>query len=272
MISCELVVLIPHYNDLRGLYKSLGSISEMISLDVLIVDDGSIEKPDLELLKSKFDKINNIKILFLDNNLGIASALNEGLHYINNCKSYKYIARLDTGDTCVANRFRIQYNYLEENPEVYLLGTWANCVDETGNILYQFEHSTNTKKIKKYMYFRNEFVHSSVMFRSEAINKIGYYPTLYTEDYAYFFKFVKNYKTENLPLHLINYEINPNGLTMKNRKTWLRSRMQVIIANFEISAPAIVGLIYSFAKYFIPVVFFHKIKLIKFKYQANLKP
>ena len=115
VINSEVVVLIPHYNNLSGLYKSLTSISEDIPIDVLIVDDGSYEKPLLSYLEGNFNKLNKIHLIMLENNVGIENALNAGLHFIFNDGKYKFIARLDAGDTCIPNRLFLQYSYLMKN-------------------------------------------------------------------------------------------------------------------------------------------------------------
>ena len=41
-----------------------------------------------------------------------------------------------------------QHNYLEENKEVKLLGTWARIIDSKENFLYNLKHPTKYKDIK----------------------------------------------------------------------------------------------------------------------------
>ena len=41
----EVIVLIPHYNAIDTLLKSIKSIDEDIEVDVFVVDDGSTLKP-----------------------------------------------------------------------------------------------------------------------------------------------------------------------------------------------------------------------------------
>ena len=58
----KLIVLIPHYNSPTDLVKTIASISESFPLDVLIIDDGSKEKPLFEQLKVAFRTENCITI------------------------------------------------------------------------------------------------------------------------------------------------------------------------------------------------------------------
>ena len=47
----NIIVLIPYYNNLIGLQKTIASIKEDIVIDILVIDDGStkkLEKSDIE--------------------------------------------------------------------------------------------------------------------------------------------------------------------------------------------------------------------------------
>ena len=251
--NIKICVLIPHYNDLEGLEKSLSSITNFEPVDVLIVDDGSLQKPDENYLKNKFPQINDIKVILNEKNRGVEHVLNDGLKYIQE-KGYAYIARLDCGDICHPERFKIQREILEKNPDVCLVGSWAEFIFPDGKIAFIFKPPIKHEEIKKKMCINNMFVHSSVMFRVEAIDKIGFYPInrKNAEDYAYFFKFVKYCKTANINRVLIKYEINPKGLSLSKRKLQIKSRIKVILDNFYLSPCCFYGLIRNTFLLFVP--------------------
>jgi glycosyltransferase involved in cell wall biosynthesis len=249
----DICVLIPHYNALRALEKSLASISNFEPVDVVIVDDGSNIKPDEEELKRKFPQINNIKVILNEKNKGIEHALNDGLKYIID-HNYKYIARLDCGDLCHPKRFKLQKEFLEKNPSVYLVGTWVEFVDLQGNILFKYTPPTNHEEIKRKMCINNMFIHPSVMFRSEAVKEIGFYPTnrKNAEDYAYFFQFVNRFKTANINKFLLKYEVNPQGLSLSKRKLQIKNRIRIILDNFKPNFWCLYGLLRNLLVYFFP--------------------
>jgi glycosyltransferase involved in cell wall biosynthesis len=240
----KIAVLIPHYNNYQGLKKSVKSIQESIPVDLIIIDDGSkkdtIDEEDLKTIY-QFGKIIIHK---LELNKGIEYALNCGLELIQKLK-YKYIGRLDCGDTCLKERFTKQIKYLDSNNEVSLLGTWANIIDSNGKNLFVLKHPVHYKEIKKKMYFNSMFIHPSVVFKSSVIKAVGFYPTNYkaAEDYAYFFKIVKHFKAENLPEPLINYIIDDNSISSTKRKLQVKSRIRVICDNFYIGYYPIYGLL-----------------------------
>ncbi len=240
----KLILLIPHFNSPEILYKTLTSISEPFDIDVLIVDDGSDNKPVLEKLKVAYKNNGEIILEFLPQNQGIEKALNHGLKIIEK-KDYKYIGRLDCGDLSANSKFQKQLEYLEKNKEVYLLGTWGNVIDENNNHLYYLKNPVNYRAIKQKMYLNCCFIHPSVVFRSEILSTIGLYPEnrKSAEDYAYFFKIMKKYRVENLPEVLIHVIIDENGISVKKRKEQVRNKVKIIWDNFYFGVFPILGLI-----------------------------
>ncbi len=265
--NAEVIVLIPHYNNLRGLFSSLGSITDSEPVDVLIVDDGSEERPELESLARKFPAVNKFHILCLEDNHGIEYALNEGLEFIRSIGRYRYIARLDSGDITHPERFKKQVSYLEENRDVYLLGSHVIFVDMNGRDVFRFRPPVSHDEIRRKMFLNNMFNHSSVMFRAEALDTVGLYPTEYphAEDYAFFFRFLRNYRTANLPEFLLRYEINPGGISLRHRRRQVLSRLRVIRDNFDWSVIAFYGMFRNLILLLLPYFMVEKTKSLVYR-------
>lgn len=244
----NIAVLIPHYNNIKSLEKSLESVTNIEPVDVVIIDDGSFEKPDSMYFKNKFKQTNNIHIIYFRINRGIEYALNEGLKYIKE-KKYKYVARLDCGDICHPERFKIQKEFLEKYPDIFLVGSWVSFIDTNGKELFVIRYPIKHEEIKRKMFINNMFSHPAVMFRIAAIEKVGYYPIKFkhAEDYAYFFKFVKFFKTANIDKILVKVELNPEGISLSKRNQQLKSRIKIILDNWEFhySITATIGILRS---------------------------
>jgi hypothetical protein len=248
----KIIVLIPHYNSLDDLMRSIKSINESIGVDILIVDDGSDKKkPNKTELQETYNH-GEIFLEFLNKNSGIEYALNRGLQLIEKM-DYEYIGRLDSGDFCVKDRFKKQIDYLTTNPETYLLGTWANIINKKGDLLYVLKHPTSYNEIKNKMFTNSMFVHPSVVFRKCLIKQIGFYPVEYkaAEDYAFFFNIVNNFKSENLAEPLLNYVIDDRSISSIKRKLQVRSRIRIILNNFKFGFYPIYGLLKNCILYFI---------------------
>jgi hypothetical protein len=251
-VRADVIVLIPHFNNNEKLIQSILSIDEDIQVDVIIVDDGSKNIPDIEVIKSQY-KNGSVWMEVLEQNKGIEHALNKGLEVIEK-SSYKYIARLDCGDFNKINKYTKQFSYLEQNLDVHLLGTWADMVDEDGAYLYQLKHPIFYKRISNKMFNNSMFIHPTVMFRTEVIKIVGNYPVNYkaAEDYAFFFKIIKHFKAENFPESLLVYEINSNSISSTKRKQQVKNRIKIICDNFYFGIYPVYGLFRNSIIYLMP--------------------
>lgn len=241
----NIILLIPHYNNIEGLKNSIKSIDETeLEVDLLIIDDGSKEenKPLQEDLE-KIYKNGKIFIELLIINGGVEKALNYGLEIIK-FKTYQYIGRLDCGDFCKKNKFQKQIQKLEENPEIALLGSWANVVSEDGKLLYVLSHPIDYETIKKKIFINSTFVHPTVVFRKSILDIVGNYPEnyKYAEDYAFFFNIIKKCRVENYPEPLLDYVISEGSISSRKRKQQVKSRIKIIKDNFYFGFYPIYGL------------------------------
>ena len=260
----EVALLIPHYNDPTGLILSMASIDAAEKIDVIIIDDGSVkQKIDEEGTRAAFKAQGTIRFIYMPENLGVDYALNLGLDVIME-ENYKYTARLDAGDVCVKGRFAIQQQFLEEHPNIKLVGSNVIATDTDGNFIYNIIMPEMHEKIKKRMYLNSMFMHPTVMFVTDIIHSVGKYPLNYTsaEDYGFFFKVVQNFETRNLQTPLLRYEINPNGVSGSKRKEQVSSRLRVIRDNFYFGFYPIYGIIRSIILYHVPNSWLQKIKKV----------
>jgi hypothetical protein len=244
MKQSKLILIVPHYNNPKGLEKSIASIDEKINIDIIIIDDGSHIKPNEEFIKQIYN-CGHIFFEYIENNSGIGIALNRGLE-IAFCKNYNYIGRLDCGDLYLKNKCSRQLEYLDNNKDIKLLGTWARVIDKNGLFLYELKHPSNFKEIKKKMYLNSVFLHPSVIFHSEILTTVGKYPIKYkraSQDYAFFFKIIKHFKAENLPEILIEYIFEPNSISTKSRTLQVYNRIRIILDNFYFGFYPLYGLL-----------------------------
>jgi glycosyltransferase involved in cell wall biosynthesis len=226
-------ILIPCYNNFDGLLLAIRSIHyHPDRFIIVVIDDGSTIPISINLIS---DKINpHYKIIIFRNkiNSGITNALNIGLHWIQTNNKSKYIARLDCGDICDEERFFKQLAYMENNPDVGLLGSWCIFEDKKKKYRYHYKTPAIDKKIHRAMHFKNVFIHPTVLFRAALLEKAGYYPVnfLYAEDYAFFWQLIKIRSCHIIEEYLMTCEINESGISLSNRRRQLYSRMRVVAA------------------------------------------
>ena len=87
----------------------------------------------------------------------------------------KYYARMDSDDISMPNRFKSQYDFLENNSDVYMVGGWAVEFKENINFsnLFIKKVPDNYPQIVEFYHYRNPLIHPTVMFRMDLFNIIG---------------------------------------------------------------------------------------------------
>ena len=250
----KVILLIPHFNNIKGLIKSLDSIGKDEKLDVLIVDDGSNVWIDQDKIEKSFKAKGFIFFEYLKVNQGIEHALNRGLQVILD-KKYTYTARLDCGDICTVDRFQKQQLFLENNEEIHLVGSNVSFFDTKEKFLYNLKLPKQDGIIRKKMYINAMHIHPTIMFKNTILDSIGLYPTRYksAEDYAFFFNVIKKYKVANIDEILVKCEINPKGISSIQRKQQAKSRIKIILENFYIGFYPIYGFLRSVLLYILPL-------------------
>ncbi|CDG23241.1 Extracellular polysaccharide glycosyltransferase (Cell wall biogenesis) [Xenorhabdus poinarii G6] len=166
--------------------------------EIILVLDGPINN-ELNSIITKWLTLLPITLVPLKENVGLAKALNEGLKYCH-CD---YIARMDTDDICTPERFLVQTNFLDNNPNIDVVGTWISEINEDNieirnAVKYPLIHSELFKFFSK----RDPLAHPTVMFRKRFFEKAGNYPIDIPlgEDTALWFSgFKNNCKFANIP-------------------------------------------------------------------------
>ncbi|WP_242093021.1 glycosyltransferase [Aestuariivivens sediminicola] len=265
----RIAVLLPHYNNRSGLHLTLESLlRESENFTVFIVDDGSTDVS--EVIKTIEFFSNDLEIVLIENeqNLGIVKSLNKGLKHILDLKTYDFIARLDAGDKCLDNRFKQQKDVLERNKDIALVGSWVRFVDMERQKLFDFKPPVDPDKLRRAIHSYNPFVHPSVMYSVELVKNIGFYPEGYPalEDHAYFFSALKSFKAVIISKILLEYEINPEGISSRDRKSQTKSRIKLLWKEYRFGIYPTVGLLRAFITYLLsPRVLLKAKKLYFFK-------
>lgn len=175
--NSDITVGIPFYtgtkaNELQIAIESILSQS-LKPAEIHLIQDGPVSKDIKILINSYIGSYNFIKYFIIPRNNKIAYALN--LSILNT--STTYYARMDSDDISHPNRLEKQFNFLEKNTEIDILGTWALEFTDDLKIEKGFVKKTPISKeeIYRFFHYRDPFIHPSVMFRVKVFAKIGLY-------------------------------------------------------------------------------------------------
>lgn len=166
------------------LKQSLNSIiNQTVKPDeIVVVKDGPLTS-ELENVIEKYKNTfkNLFKIVDIKENVGLGLALREG---VLNC-SNEIIARMDTDDICIPERFEKQIKFLENNPDIDIVGSWiSEFKNSPENIYAQRIVPLSHNKIHEFAKWRNPMNHMTVMFRKQSVIDAGNYEHFQSfEDY-----------------------------------------------------------------------------------------
>lgn len=201
----SVLISVYHRENPAYLDKALQSIlgQSLSPSEIILVKDGSLT-PALDKVIINHQKAYDdlYKIIVLKRNLGLGKALNEGLKHC----SYDWVARMDSDDIALPDRFEKQIAYLEKHSNVDILGSWI-CefnVDPCICIKQRKVPSTH-EQIVAFAKYRNPLNHMTVVFRKKAVlDAGGYMPMNGFEDYFLWMRMLMNGKKfANLPEVLV---------------------------------------------------------------------
>ena len=211
-------ILIPVYNtEPLFLKQSLDSClsQDIKEYEVVVVDNGSTNHSTIRILNqySENNKINlyNCPQEFGKNNISLA--LNLGLKKAK----YDLVARMDSDDIMTDNRLKLQLEFMNNNPEIDILGAQMN--------IFPNGHTTNHPKfITKDIALKSDWFinHPTVVYKKEKIIKLGGYsdtPEYGAEDYSLWMSAIRTgLKIANMSEVVLFYRTHNTNLTKKRQK------------------------------------------------------
>ena len=166
----------------------------------IIVINGYISDFKRDLIKKNIDEL-KITLVEIPINLGLSMALNIGLQKVKS----KWVARFDSDDICLSNRFKkMKEIILNYEKKFDVIGTYIEEFNEYEKTKVLRKTPISYKKIKQNILFSNPINHVSVIFKASLIKRVGgkdFYPLIDGfEDYALWIKLLSNkIKMINLP-------------------------------------------------------------------------
>jgi len=207
-------VLLPVYNGERYLARALQSILNQTYQDfeLIAVNDGSQDRSQqiLDEFASRDPRVRPIELP----HVGLVRAFNVGLDAARG----ELIARMDGDDEALPERFDIQVQYLQEHPEVVMVGSQVMQIDEDDDLLaplpgLEIEHEKIDQSLLELGW---PIVHPTVMIRVDALRAVGGYPDIFPhEDHDLFLRLAEYGRLANVPQTLLRYRRHPGCVTAK---------------------------------------------------------
>jgi glycosyltransferase involved in cell wall biosynthesis len=197
--------------------------------EFIIINDGSIDESEEIILSYKDERVKYFKI----EHKGLSKALNYGLR---KC-SGGLIARIDADDIWSNKKLDIQLEYFKNHPEFDFLATSKQVINSIGTVYVENEPLNDLPylELKKTLFFYNCICHSSVIFKRNILNDIGYYNENYFNslDYEFWIRILQQKMGYLLGKPLVKYRISSKCLSIVKRRQQNFEVIKIKISAFK---------------------------------------
>ncbi len=171
-------IVMAAYNEESSIAVAIQSIinQTLHNWELIIVDDGSHDMT-AEIVRAFAAKDARIILVKNETNMGLPASLNRGLALARG----EYIARADADDVNMPDRLGKQYAFMQDHPDIDVLGTGAFLLDAAGQRVKKTISLPETHEQLKNLGFLNTmFIHPSIMARKRFFEQVGFYSLSYT--------------------------------------------------------------------------------------------
>lgn len=204
--------------------------------EIVIVKDGPITD-ELEAILQEY--IDNNESLFnivpLETNQGLGLALAEGIQHCSN----EIVARMDTDDIAVPNRFELQLKAFEEDSDLDLCGGQIAEFETTpDDIIGERRVPLTHDEIVEYQKKRCAFNHMTVMYKKSKVLEAGNYKhcPLMEDDLLWVEMILAGAKCRNLDKYLCKARTNRDMIArrggLKYYKKYKAARKRILDSGF----------------------------------------
>jgi len=206
-------VIMAFYNVERFIEEAIRSVlnQSFTDFELIIINDGS---PDNSFQIAQKYAEKDVRIVLINNEkrLGCASARNLGL----NIAKGGCVVIFDSDDVCLPGRLAIQFEYLEKNQDIFLVGGSFYYINEAGEIIDTYTEAIDSGIMRKKLLKANVIHNPTVMFRNSGYRYRGKF--LQAEDYDLWLRMLTDGKQMAVIKDIVvKYRIQKNSLTHKGR-------------------------------------------------------
>lgn len=177
--------------------------------EFIIINDGSTSSARGVVLS-----FNDPRIRIIDNekNMGLTRSLNRGLAEARGT----YIARMDSDDIAMPQRFEKQRKFLDTHLDIAGVGTGIALIDKKGTVQRIKGALTDPELIRFRLAFQNQLVHSSMMLRADALRAVSGYSEefVHAQDLELWGRMsAAGYRFSNISEPLMHYRLHEASIT-----------------------------------------------------------
>ena len=198
--------------------------------EIVIVADGPVPaelEQEVERLKVKVESLQTIVTYLPQEKNG---GLGEAMRIAAEAAKYDYLARMDSDDICLPERFEKQMKCFEEDPELSLVGGMITEFDgEPENIIAKRILPLEDAEIKKMMRGRCAVNHVTVIFKKADLMKSGNYQPFWKQEDHYLWARMMEHgcKFRNIPDVVVNVRSGRDQIARRGGLRFYKSVVRV---------------------------------------------
>ena len=187
--------------------------------ELLIVDDASTDTTS-QILHELATQDPRVRILTNSTNLGLTKSLNIALRE----SRHNFIARMDADDLALPERFEKQVAFLDSHPDIDVVGTAYEWIDEHGIVIGHPIIVTDPDELHSALPRTNPLLHSSVLIRRSALDRVNGWDETYqrAQDYDLLLRLTRHVRFTNLPEVLMQKRLAKSMLSFASERAQLR--------------------------------------------------
>lgn len=237
--------------------------------EIILVQDGPLGEELLQVIDKWQTKLSNVLVLIKNEvNIGLTKSLNKGIRVAKG----EYIARMDSDDISLPNRFVKQEKFLNERPSVYVVGGAIQEFNDEDGIIGERHFPKDTEEAIHYIHKASPFAHPAVMIRKALFDEGVMYNEAYrtTQDLALWFDVLKTkHQVANLYDFVLKFRRDSNVYQRRKNKEDSRLEMKIHLNGIkELFGLSPIKSLYPIARYTMRLL---PNSMINFIYNSRLR-
>lgn len=197
--------------------------------EIVLIEDGPLGDGLRDVVDKWAVKLGErLRLIVNEKNLGLTASLNKGIDAARGT----YIARMDSDDISMPERFRTQYDFMEAHRDVAVVGSALQEIDENDNWGALRTYPSSTEKIYRYIVKANPLAHPTTFIRAEIFREGFRYDERYrkNQDLKLWFDLLgSHHKMCNLSQPLLYFRRTSDTYRKRASNISLRSELRIYL-------------------------------------------
>lgn len=236
---------------------------------IVLVEDGPLgHNLDVVVDKWKNRLGDKLTIVANEENIGLTKSLNKGISVAKG----DYIARMDSDDISLPERFRLQKEFLDSHPDIMVVGGSIQEFNSDTDCLCVNRYPADTDACRKYICKANPLAHPTVMIRRNVFDSGLRYNEKYrkNQDLALWIDVLAaGYKIANIPEITLKFRREGDVFSRRGSSETRNSELEIYTHGIRtLNGPFSYKYIYPIARYIFKSL---PVGMIKLVYGSGLR-